>query len=188
MEFEDILKQVGDYGKYQQRLVYFFLIPSTIIFSLICMNTFFMLSEPDHWCTVQEISHLPPDQQKLFSRPYLIDETSTSGDLEVSTRGQSDKEELLPDKCHMYDINYNWIASLYANNQTEKLINATNYANEGQRFNWLNTSEYFYLKNVNVTKCKSWTFDSSDYDETAVTYVSDNSGLILNFILNLSPN
>ena len=69
-EFEDILKQVGDYGWFQRRLVYFFLIPITTIFSMLCMNTFFMLSEPDHWCTVPNtrIQNLTPYEQHILTR------------------------------------------------------------------------------------------------------------------------
>lgn len=70
IEFEDILKQVGDYGWFQKRLVYFFLIPITVIFSMLCMNTFFMLSEPDHWCTVPNVrvQNLTPYEQHILTR------------------------------------------------------------------------------------------------------------------------
>lgn len=165
MEFEDILKQVGDYGRYQKRLLFLFLVPSSVIFSLLCMNTFFMLSEPDHWCTVDEISHLPKDEQIFFSRPFIKDSKEDTID-KSSKDGSKEAKELLPDKCHKYDINYRYVASLYDKNMTKDIMKMNG------NYNWMNTSDYLDIKSMNVSKCNHWTFDKTNYDETAVTYVS----------------
>lgn len=73
LEFEDILEKVGSYGAYQRNMLYFFMIPTTIVFALYCMNTLFMLSEPDHWCYVEELSNESYKIQHLLSRPSIGD-------------------------------------------------------------------------------------------------------------------
>lgn len=84
MDFEDILLEVGDSGKYQKSLILFFLIPSATLLPWFSMNVLFMVSVPEHWCNVPEVakSNLTIDQQRLLISP--------------------------PDnpKCYMYDINY----------------------------------------------------------------------------------
>ncbi|XP_042912363.1 organic cation transporter protein [Parasteatoda tepidariorum] len=83
MDFEDILLDVGDYGKYQQGLIKYFLIPAASLLPWFTMNILFMVSVPDHWCNVPELvsSNLSiSDQRSLISPPG--------------------------DKCHMYNINF----------------------------------------------------------------------------------
>uniref|UniRef100_A0A2L2YNP7 Organic cation transporter 1 n=1 Tax=Parasteatoda tepidariorum TaxID=114398 RepID=A0A2L2YNP7_PARTP len=83
MDFEDILLDVGDYGKYQQSLIRYFLIPAALLLPWVSMNIFFMVSVPDHWCNVPELvsSNLSiSDQRSLISPPG--------------------------DKCHMYNLNF----------------------------------------------------------------------------------
>lgn len=142
MEFEDILKSVGDYGRYQRRLLFLFLIPTTIIFSIYCMNTFFMLSEPDHWCYVQELSNLPSNFQQKLSRPTI---SSTD----------SDKF----DSCHYYDIDYEnelkrfnlYLLSKNKNNSTQEYILSNNVTSLPRK------------------KCTKWIYDKTNYDYNAVT-------------------
>ncbi|XP_035216500.1 carcinine transporter-like [Stegodyphus dumicola] len=84
MEFEDILLEVGDYGKYQRNLFLIFLVPAASLLPWFSMNILFMVSAPDHWCYVPEVaaSNLSiSDQRSLISPP---DSPS----------------------CYMYDINY----------------------------------------------------------------------------------
>lgn len=88
MEFEDILRKVGEFGTYQKRLVYFYLIPTTTIFAFYCMNTFFMLSAPDAWCHVPALEGLSATVQQQFSRPPL--------------EGVDDAR----DSCHYYERDY----------------------------------------------------------------------------------
>lgn len=84
MEFEDILLDVGDGGRYQNELILFFLLPSATLLPWFSMNVLFMVSVPEHWCNVPEVvrSNLTIEQQRdLISPPANP-------------------------KCHMYDINY----------------------------------------------------------------------------------
>lgn len=137
MEFEDILKAVGEYGRYQKKLVYFYIIPTTTVFAIYCMNTFFMLSIPDAWCTVPELAHLSPALQQALSRPLL------NGSLD------------LLDSCSHYSLNYSQVLHRY-----EHSWNQDNFS--------LSAEE----KKASTSSCSNgWTFDKSNFDETAVSYL-----------------
>ncbi|KAG8183928.1 hypothetical protein JTE90_029032 [Oedothorax gibbosus] len=71
MDFEDILLDVGDYGKFQKRMLYFFLIPAAIFIPWFCMDFLFMTMTPDHWCYVPEVaaSNLTIEQQRSIIGP-----------------------------------------------------------------------------------------------------------------------
>uniref|UniRef100_V5HJW2 Putative organic cation transporter 1-like protein n=2 Tax=Ixodes ricinus TaxID=34613 RepID=V5HJW2_IXORI len=58
MEFEDVLEEVGGYGKFQKYLMWLFLFPSTALFSFFTMNLIFLLSTPDHTCVIPELESL----------------------------------------------------------------------------------------------------------------------------------
>ena len=51
-EFDDILAIVGSQGVYQKNLLYRFILPFAILMPLFVWSQFFMLAEPDHWCSV----------------------------------------------------------------------------------------------------------------------------------------
>ncbi|GIY30768.1 hypothetical protein CEXT_691221 [Caerostris extrusa] len=55
-EFENLLEEVGDFGKYQKRLITLFLIPSAALLPWFTMNILFLVFTPDHWCNVPEVS------------------------------------------------------------------------------------------------------------------------------------
>ncbi|CAG2172216.1 unnamed protein product [Oppiella nova] len=92
MEFEDLLKGVGDFGKFQKLLVILLLIPASAL--NILYDYMFMLTTPDHWCYVPQLANLSKHVQTQLIRPLTI-------------------EQGLPsyDKCHMYDINYDLVNS-----------------------------------------------------------------------------
>ncbi|GBM78319.1 Carcinine transporter [Araneus ventricosus] len=88
MEFEDILQQVGGYGKFQRYLTLFFLIPASCAFPCFWLNLIFMVSVPEHWCHVPELSNLTMAQKrKLISPPN-------------------------DPSCTMYNINYSQVLDL----------------------------------------------------------------------------
>ena len=89
MGFEEVLEQVGDYGKYQKRMVFVFLTPVAIIGCLVAFQVMFLLDTPDHWCYVQQLSHLSMDEQKHLIRPMVIKQGLSTFD-----------------RCNMYDIDY----------------------------------------------------------------------------------
>ncbi|GIY18319.1 solute carrier family 22 member 7 [Caerostris darwini] len=71
MEFEDVLMEVGDYGKYQRNLIMIFLVPAASLLPWFSMNVLFMVSVPDHWCSVPELSafNLTLEQQRSLISP-----------------------------------------------------------------------------------------------------------------------
>ncbi|XP_042901440.1 carcinine transporter isoform X3 [Parasteatoda tepidariorum] len=83
-EFEDLLEEIGDFGKYQKRLLIVFLIPSALVLPWFSMNIIFMVFTPEHWCYVPEVvnSNLSHEVQRSIIVP----------------RGNS--------SCFKYDVNY----------------------------------------------------------------------------------
>ena len=166
MEFEDILKQVGEYGRYQKRLVYFFLIPTTTIFSILCMNTFFMLSEPDHSCFVPQLVNVSFEHQQLLSSPRQQSQsltTNTSLDGQQQGDEKSDKvlsttrDKIRYDSCHYFDIDYESEVSRFTD-----FISRFN-ASSG----FVPTSDT--SKSTPTKSCNRWRFDDTNYDSNAVT-------------------
>lgn len=94
MDFEDVLKQVGDYGKFQKILVILFLIPTSAINYM--YDYMFMLATPDHWCFVPELSNMSLQEQQQFIRPDTI------------IQGLPAK-----DNCLMFDVNYTSVAQTF---------------------------------------------------------------------------
>lgn len=57
LEFEDVLSEVGDYGKYQKRLMLFFLFPSVAFLPWFSMYNLLIIFPPDHKCYVPEVAN-----------------------------------------------------------------------------------------------------------------------------------
>ncbi|KAL3189389.1 hypothetical protein MRX96_002702 [Rhipicephalus microplus] len=58
MEFEDVIEELGGFGKFQKFLLWAFLLPSQILFPFFSMNLIFLLSEPEHECVVPQLDAL----------------------------------------------------------------------------------------------------------------------------------
>ncbi|KFM59487.1 Solute carrier family 22 member 7, partial [Stegodyphus mimosarum] len=99
MEFEDLLEDIGEYGKYQKRLMYFFLFPSAALLPWFSMNILFLVFVPDHWCYVPEVaaSNLTIDVQRSIIAPpenscYMYDQNYT----EILTLGHTQVQNGTP--------------------------------------------------------------------------------------------
>ena len=92
MDFEDVLKQVGDFGRFQKLLVILFLMPTSGI--NILYDYLFMMSTPDHWCFVPQLANFSYELQHQLIRPLTIAQGLPSND-----------------SCHMYDIDYDFIVN-----------------------------------------------------------------------------
>lgn len=55
MEFEDVLEEIGGYGKFQKLLVWVYLVPASILMPGYFMSQIFMLSAPAHFCTLPDV-------------------------------------------------------------------------------------------------------------------------------------
>lgn len=95
MDFEGILSEVGDFGKYQKSLLLKFMVPTTFASAFYVLNVIFMVATPDHWCSIPELSstNLSQSEIKNFAIPRLPD------------GGFS--------KCTMYSYNYTAVGMIY---------------------------------------------------------------------------
>ncbi len=92
MDFEDVLKQVGDFGKFQKIMIILFVMPTATI--NILNDYLFMMSTPDHWCFVPQLANLSYELQHQLIRPLTI------------VQGLPSK-----DSCFMFDIDYDLIVN-----------------------------------------------------------------------------
>ena len=52
-DFDQLLAIVGEYGKYQKKLVYLFIYPMGVVLPFFIMVFFFQVAVPSHWCHVE---------------------------------------------------------------------------------------------------------------------------------------
>ncbi|KAG8175157.1 hypothetical protein JTE90_025384 [Oedothorax gibbosus] len=71
MKFEDILQQIGGYGKFQKKLTFLFVIPIYIIIPWFWLSRILSLSVPEHWCHVPELkfSNLSTEEKRKLISP-----------------------------------------------------------------------------------------------------------------------
>jgi hypothetical protein len=59
MDLDDLLPQVGEFGRYQKLLVWLVCLPACIPCGFCAFNQLFMADVPNHWCYVPELMDLP---------------------------------------------------------------------------------------------------------------------------------
>lgn len=164
MDFEDILVEVDDFGPFQKRLVYFFLIPSATLLPLFCMTTLFMVSSPDHFCRVSQLSNFSYEEQQKFISP-IIEENGIKKH----------------DSCNMYDIDYDLVAksanlSFIYNNESLPLTKC----NDG----WVYDNTYY--DETAVTAVRIFSYLHSIIIETLFTIIKTlifGTGVYLFFVI-----
>ncbi|GFT08925.1 carcinine transporter [Nephila pilipes] len=97
MDFEDILKDAGEFGHYQKSLLFKFMVPTTFASAFYVLNVIFMVATPDHRCYVPELASLNLSEAdiKNVAIPKLNDGTFS--------------------KCTMYAQNYTELVAKYKN-------------------------------------------------------------------------
>jgi MFS transporter, OCT family, solute carrier family 22 (organic cation transporter), member 4/5 len=55
MDLDEILPDVGEFGTYQQLVLYFILLPGVLPCGFHAYNQIFMAASPDHWCRVPQL-------------------------------------------------------------------------------------------------------------------------------------
>jgi hypothetical protein len=139
MKYDDLFDYVGHMGRLQLTIF-----AAMFVLNMFCMeflNLIFVGGEMDHWCSIEALNDLPPQQQKYVAIPAasLID---ASDDVETYS------------KCDMFNVNwtaYN-VDELSSWNRTEWLTNSAN-------------------KSLELTRCAAWNYDHSIYKSSIVSSV-----------------
>ncbi|XP_054157351.1 organic cation/carnitine transporter 2-like [Oppia nitens] len=95
-EYEDIIEEVGGFGRYQKCLVAL-LIPVSIV-SAFHHNIIHFKLMPDHWCAVPELANFSHGEQHRLIRPVVIQATNSG------INGH--QQRAVRDTCLMFDIDY----------------------------------------------------------------------------------
>lgn len=95
MDFETILKEVGDFGKYQKSLLLKFMVPTSLASAFYVLNVIFMVATPDHWCFVPELA------------------ATNLTDLEIRNIAIPKMADGSYSKCTMYAHNFAAVAAEY---------------------------------------------------------------------------
>nr|XP_053630899.1 LOW QUALITY PROTEIN: beta-alanine transporter-like [Cherax quadricarinatus] len=83
MDFDDVLGEVGSFGRYQKTMIFFFLLPMSFFNAFMMNQLLFQVVVPDHWCHVQgrETSGLDWDQWRNLTIPRWNSSTGYSSCL-----------------------------------------------------------------------------------------------------------
>lgn len=66
MDFDMILPDIGEFGRYQKLVLCFVLLPGMFPCGFHAYNQLFMAGIPDHWCKIPELKGLEIDVAKRF--------------------------------------------------------------------------------------------------------------------------
>ncbi|KAE8752452.1 hypothetical protein FOCC_FOCC000923 [Frankliniella occidentalis] len=73
MDLDDLLPQVGEFGRYQKILLWFVCLPACIPCGFCAFNQLFMADTPPHWCRNLELENVLPnisqEHRKMLSIP-----------------------------------------------------------------------------------------------------------------------
>ena len=112
LEFEDILTDIGDYGKYQKRLILFFLFPSVALVPWFSMTNLFLVFIPEYSCYVPELasSNLSKELQLTLLSPgnsscmrYDLNYTEVIHSAEFTLKNDT---PVIPCDQFLYDTTY----------------------------------------------------------------------------------
>uniref|UniRef100_A0A1B6C0H0 Major facilitator superfamily (MFS) profile domain-containing protein n=1 Tax=Clastoptera arizonana TaxID=38151 RepID=A0A1B6C0H0_9HEMI len=101
MDLDDLLPQVGEFGKYQKLLLWLVCLPACIPCGFCAFNQLFMADVPEHWCHVPELMDLNVDLRKSLAIPTEGSNSSYSSCSRfavnwTSLLEQNDLTELFP--------------------------------------------------------------------------------------------
>ncbi|XP_022920051.2 beta-alanine transporter [Onthophagus taurus] len=89
MDLDDILPEIGEYGRYQKSILWLVLLPGVFPCGFHAYNQLFMAATPEHWCKVPELKQIQSEESRNLSVPLEL----VNGVLKYS-------------ECKMYDRNY----------------------------------------------------------------------------------
>ncbi|XP_067125735.1 beta-alanine transporter-like [Centruroides vittatus] len=133
MDFDDVLRILGGFGRYQIFLYLALLIPTNFPLAFIMLSFVFVFATPEHWCKIPELDDhgIALDAVKNLSIPW-----------------EEREGEWQPSQCKMYDVNYTKVALDY-------LINNVSSSNKSWpvtdcKFGWNYDRSIYY--NTLITK------------------------------------
>jgi len=94
MSYEKLLSKFDDYGWFQKRSVYLFLLPIAIIEPLYFQANYFITAEPNYYlCSTPQLANFTVEDQKRLVSPF---------------KNESKKY----DACFRYDVDYDRVAKI----------------------------------------------------------------------------
>lgn len=113
MDLDDLLPEVGEFGRYQKLLLWLICLPACFPCGFCAFNQLFMTETPNHWCKIPQISNLTKEElHNVFipkinntylkceryavnwSDPYEIDSINSSWPTEACLDGWEFEGEL----------------------------------------------------------------------------------------------
>ncbi|KAK7575827.1 hypothetical protein V9T40_012113 [Parthenolecanium corni] len=95
VDVDDLLPQIGEFGRYQKLLIWFVCLPACIPCGFGAFNQLFMQQTPDHWCRIPDLMHLSIENRRDLGIPSLGNETFS--------------------KCERYAVNWTEVLNDYEN-------------------------------------------------------------------------
>jgi hypothetical protein len=148
MEFDEIYKYVGHMGRFQ-----WLIFAVVFLLNMFCMdiiNMIFVGGHMDHWCSIDELSGLTPEQQRHVAVPMT---------------SSPDDDVIVYSSCEMFDVNW----SAYS---VDELMNWNRTA-------WMKEMDHSN-STISVKGCSKWNYDRSMFKSTIVSRVRIQNKLNLN--------
>ncbi|XP_012278718.1 carcinine transporter [Orussus abietinus] len=77
-DLDDLLPIVGEFGRYQKRLLWLVCLPACLPCGFCAFNQLFMADTPPHWCKVPGLEDLDPSQRRRLAVPIQDDNETYS--------------------------------------------------------------------------------------------------------------
>ncbi|KAK7872303.1 hypothetical protein R5R35_002760 [Gryllus longicercus] len=77
LDLDDLLPQVGEFGRYQKLLLWLVCLPACIPCGFGAFTQLFMADVPSHWCRVSGLSDLSPEERRRLAVPPQQDVPSS---------------------------------------------------------------------------------------------------------------
>jgi len=143
MIYDSIYEYTGHVGRFQLLMMSFMF--AVTVFSMDVMNMIFVGGQMNHWCLVDELSSLTPDQQKYIAIPAVPE--SNDGDVI--------DDIIVYSSCEVFDVNW----TTY---EVDELAN-------WNRTQWIEGGGNG--STIAVRQCGTWNYDQSVFTSTVVSRV-----------------
>ncbi|XP_056635581.1 carcinine transporter [Diorhabda sublineata] len=105
MDMDDLLPQVGEFGRYQKLMLWCVCLPACFPCGFGAFNQLFMADIPDHWCKVPGLSFLDENERKNLSIPY---DNNTFSKCERYAVNWTEFSEITSENSEFFTVNTSW--------------------------------------------------------------------------------